>query len=129
MTDIVKRLTTRAMAAREENTGTAIGDALHFEEAACEILRLRLLLARHEWQPIATAPRDREILICGGFYDCDDIFHSEQKNEHVTMATYDVSREFTGTPWRGETTGERDNYYWYSPAYWMELPKPKTGEK
>lgn len=43
MTDIVKRLRERASVAREENTGTAIGDALHFEEAANAIERLDAL--------------------------------------------------------------------------------------
>lgn len=41
MTDIVERLRDRARAAREEHTGTADGDVVHFEEAAAEIERLR----------------------------------------------------------------------------------------
>lgn len=40
--DIVESLRERAKAAREENTGTADGDAIHFEEAAREIEGLRL---------------------------------------------------------------------------------------
>lgn len=40
MTDLINRLRERAKVAREENTGTALGDALHFEEAADEIDRL-----------------------------------------------------------------------------------------
>jgi hypothetical protein len=39
--DIVERLRERAQFAREERTGTGLGDALHFEEAAVEIERLR----------------------------------------------------------------------------------------
>lgn len=34
MTDLINRLRERAVAAREEGTATALGDALHFEEAA-----------------------------------------------------------------------------------------------
>ncbi|MEY2653731.1 MAG: hypothetical protein RLZZ524_759 [Pseudomonadota bacterium] len=41
MSDIVERLESRASAARREMTGTALGDALHFEEARDEIVRLR----------------------------------------------------------------------------------------
>jgi heterodisulfide reductase subunit C len=40
MTDLMERLRDRAKVAREENTGTAFGDAIHFEEAANEIERL-----------------------------------------------------------------------------------------
>jgi cytosine/adenosine deaminase-related metal-dependent hydrolase len=39
MTDLVTRLRERAAAAREEGTVTALGDALHFEEAAGQIER------------------------------------------------------------------------------------------
>jgi len=41
MTNLVERLRERARAAREERTATALGDALHFEEAADEIELLR----------------------------------------------------------------------------------------
>lgn len=41
MTDIVERLRERATVARSEKTGTAVADAIHFEEAADEIERLR----------------------------------------------------------------------------------------
>jgi hypothetical protein len=39
--DLVSRLRERAKVAREEMTGTSLGDALHFEDAANEIERLR----------------------------------------------------------------------------------------
>jgi hypothetical protein len=45
MGDIIERLRERAKTAREEKTGTADGDAIHFEEAAREIERLRGALA------------------------------------------------------------------------------------
>lgn len=38
--DLITRLRERALAAREEGTATALGDALHFEEAASEIEHL-----------------------------------------------------------------------------------------
>lgn len=38
---VVERLRERAAIARGEKTGTALGDAIHFEEAADEIERLR----------------------------------------------------------------------------------------
>lgn len=38
---LVERLRERAAIARGEKTGTALGDAIHFEEAADEIERLR----------------------------------------------------------------------------------------
>jgi hypothetical protein len=41
VSDLVERLRARAKVAREENTGTAHGDAVHFDEAASEIERLR----------------------------------------------------------------------------------------
>lgn len=44
MSDIVYRLRERASVARCENTGTALGDAVHFEEAADENTRLRAAL-------------------------------------------------------------------------------------
>jgi hypothetical protein len=46
MSDLSERLIERAKVAREENTGTALGDAVHFEEAAAEIASLRAQLAR-----------------------------------------------------------------------------------
>lgn len=45
MSDIVKRLKDRAKVAREESTGTALGDALHFEDAAAEIEDLRMTVS------------------------------------------------------------------------------------
>ncbi len=51
--DIVARLRERARLAREENTATALGDAIHFEEAAAEIARLRDKLERRTRQAIA----------------------------------------------------------------------------
>jgi hypothetical protein len=49
MNNLVERLRERAKLAREEMTGTALGDALHFEEAADEIEQLN----RHAQRPLA----------------------------------------------------------------------------
>jgi len=46
MTNIVERLRERAAVARSESNGTALGDAVHFEEAAARIERLEAVLAR-----------------------------------------------------------------------------------
>lgn len=40
MSDIVERLQDRAIVARNEGTGTGLGDAIHFEEAASTITAL-----------------------------------------------------------------------------------------
>lgn len=48
MNDIVDRLKERAKNAREENTATALGDALHFEEAAATIERLESLVWKQD---------------------------------------------------------------------------------
>ena len=50
--ELVERLDLRAIAARSENTATALGDAIHFEQAAACIRELV------EWRPIETAPKD-----------------------------------------------------------------------
>lgn len=49
--DIVERLLERAKTAREENTGTALGDAVHFEEAARQLKILKE--QRNAWQKVA----------------------------------------------------------------------------
>ena len=41
MSDIVERLQDRAIVARNEGTGTGLGDAIHFEEAASTITALQ----------------------------------------------------------------------------------------
>ncbi|QIG76668.1 hypothetical protein EVC28_044 [Rhizobium phage RHph_I1_23] len=46
--DIAARLRERATTARQEGTGTAIADAVHFEQAASEIDRLRGALSKAE---------------------------------------------------------------------------------
>jgi len=57
-TDLITRLRERAAAAREEGTATALGDALHFEEAADQIERdegdaatMRGFLNEHQMTP------------------------------------------------------------------------------
>lgn len=49
--DIVDTLRDRAVAAREEGTATALGDAFAFEDAAGEISRLRQ--SRDRWKKLA----------------------------------------------------------------------------
>ena len=60
--DVVARLRERAAIARGEKTGTALGDAYHFDEAAEEIERLRTLLSSSRgeqgWRTIDSAPKD-----------------------------------------------------------------------
>jgi hypothetical protein len=47
---IVERLNERAQVARGEETGTGLGDAIHFEEAAATITALRqALLQAQDW--------------------------------------------------------------------------------
>ena len=60
--DLVRRLRERAKAAREEMTGTALGDALHFEEAADE-LELLLALPQPAQAPAATNDLKEQIAI------------------------------------------------------------------
>jgi hypothetical protein len=55
--DIVNRLLERASLARHEETGTATADAVHFEQAAKEIERLRSAIAA-TWHPISKADKD-----------------------------------------------------------------------
>lgn len=56
--DVVERLQERARAARDEGNSTALGDALHFEESAAEILRLRTALAAETERCARVAERD-----------------------------------------------------------------------
>ena len=49
MDDLTQRLRERAAIARNENTGTALGDAIHFEQAAARIEALEAEVARLRW--------------------------------------------------------------------------------
>jgi len=64
--DIVVRLRERADAARSENTGTAISDATHFEQAADEIEKLRLDL--QSWEIAAKRSDEAEAARHAGRY-------------------------------------------------------------
>lgn len=56
MIDLANRLRERAQVARSEKTGTALGDALHFEEAADRIEALEAELeAAHRLYSEATS--------------------------------------------------------------------------
>lgn len=75
--DVVARLRKRAAIARGEKTGTALGDAYHFDEAADEIERLRTLLS---------AERARVIEECAGWHD-------EQALKTYVVAVIEFHRE------------------------------------
>lgn len=69
-----------------------------------------------EWQPIETAPKDREILISGGKYGFDDsAIHSFTS---VAIAFWNQGCGFF-------VNGcVEDEYLRYKPKYWMPLPEP-----
>ena len=64
--ELVKQLRERADAARSEGTATALGDALHFEEAAALLEQQSRTIAALQAQglarPIETAPRDGTVI-------------------------------------------------------------------
>src|SRR6478609_11624779 len=100
--DIVERLLTRAKTAREENTGTALGDAVHFEEAARQIKILKD--QRNAWQKVAGQAGVCMTCAMGAPepYGCTDCLNSgwEQGAPHgfmpipaVAQPTLDIERQ------------------------------------
>ena len=120
MTDIVDRITEYLSSGGLFNPELMNHDKVRdlCMDARDEILRLRLLLARHDWQPIVTAPKDRPVIICGG-----NRGWLEHPFVEVTVAKQQASYEPDKWIW---LTIDGDKH---SPEYWMELPEPKTGEK
>jgi hypothetical protein len=67
-----------------------------------------------EWQPIETAPKDREILLYGG--DIHEGFWDELD-----------FNEFSGTPIMGWNFGTADiDPTNFEPTHWMPLPRPPS---
>ena len=60
---LVERLRERAAIARGEKTGTALGDAIHFEEAADEIERLTSQGGVPDWNDLPEADRTRLVTV------------------------------------------------------------------
>lgn len=110
MTDIVYRLRERASVARCENTGTALGDAVHFEEAADEITRLRAALeAASPWKQMDSAPKDGTPVLMVFLYDDGEVL--------LRVVWWEGVRTW---PWRDESTGYREQ----NAVAWMPLPAP-----
>jgi hypothetical protein len=68
------------------------------------------------WQPISTAPKDREILISGGTYSWDSGWGSDTAFSGVATVTFVEGR------WQGASDDSHDSWYWYKPAVWQDLP-------
>lgn len=76
-----------------------------------------------EWQPIETAPKDKEVFI-GAFVDGEWVFGR-------SICFYEIGNEFEGEFYRG--------WFWSAddclksvaeePTHWMPLPKPPTREE
>lgn len=72
------------------------------------------------WKPIETAPKGREVLVCGGEYLFSDETYPEFRPcKHTAMASYN---EMHGE-WRGAQLSH-DEYVIHKPTHWQEIPQP-----
>lgn len=73
------------------------------------------------WQDISTAPKDREIMICGGVvWYSGSTYPEEHALDDVAFVSFD---EMSGR-WRGEQGEQYDEFYYHKPTHWQEKPKP-----
>jgi len=77
------------------------------------------------WKPIEEAPKDRPILVCGGTYTWDADYSDEVPFKRVALVYYQPSIYDPRKVWQGDSTGYQDEYYWYFPKYYQEVPEPK----
>jgi len=114
--------------AKNRNAYAAVCDI----KAACvfddTVLALRELqqLRSQGWRDIATAPRDREIMVCGGTYWCDDD-STFSGDEYPFGGVAFVQWYYDG--WRGDQLEGHDNYRYHKPTHWREKPLPFGGER
>lgn len=66
-----------------------------------------------EWKPISTAPKDIQIIVCGGTYSCEysPLEFSGKPFNAVAIASYSIDHN----EWA-------DLEYTYQPTYWMPIP-------
>ena len=77
-----------------------------------------------EWMPIASAPKDRSILVAGGEYAYDDTTFGGNVPQREAAQ---VSWQDGG--WCAGNSGGHDTYIWVvNPTHWMPLPPAPTEE-
>jgi len=106
--ELAARLEDRAVAARSEGTATALGDAIHFEQAAACI---REMVA---WRPIETAPRDGTIVLTYGSLHNDRAPYGIGETPTVKISQFSPEHG----AWCCDAWGSHE------PVWWKPLPLP-----
>ena len=76
------------------------------------------LVKQNEWQPIETAPKDKYILITGGF-DCGECSKtSKERTKQVEFGKYCKYLKFWVTGGSDVCYGQKD------PTHWRHIPQP-----
>ena len=70
------------------------------------------------WQPIEAAPKDREILVCGGTIESNDGWSAPLPCKSASIAYWYRNH------WRGEDCQAHDEWLVHEPTHWMPLPSP-----
>lgn len=82
---------------------------------------LTAALGDADWQNISTAPKDREILVCGGTRRDESLdYGSWDPFTDVALAQYDEFKDC----WEGEQTEQYGFFILYKPTHWQDKPKP-----
>lgn len=72
------------------------------------------------WYPIESAPKDRDIIVCGGAYQYDaETYPSDYPIDEACMARWSSEEK-----WFGGYGSEYDGAYWLRPTHWMPKPTP-----
>lgn len=81
----------------------------------------RAALGDAGWQDISTAPKDREILVCGGTRRDESFdYGGWDPFTDVALAQYDKRKDC----WEGEQTEQYELFILYKPTHWQDKPKP-----
>jgi len=72
------------------------------------------------WGDFEAAPKDKELLICGGEYEDDD----ETFPDYRPFNGYALVN-WTRDGWQGENRPSHDNYRWHRGFRWMLPPEAK----
>lgn len=92
-------------------------------EAAWKALdRIQAALMRGgaaKWQPIESAPKDRHVLLIGGFYDTDDQSDGMAVDKDVVHQAIHLVGDVWNTPY---------GYSIRKPTNWMHVKPPREGE-